>query len=374
MQMDNTERLAWINLALVKGVGPKAFRQLFENGISPTQLYEFGLSELESLGFSKKLAMAILKHPPSSPSKDVEEALAWQQRPHHHLVIWDDPDYPEQLKHIDSPPPLLMVKGRVDSLSMPQLAIVGSRYPTQSGQAQAFEFAQGLADAGLVITSGLARGVDAYAHKGALQSGGLTIAVLGTGLKQIYPKSNQRLADEISETGALVSEFALSSAALTGHFPRRNRIVSGLSLGTLVVEATLKSGSLITARQALEQNREVFALPGALSNPQKSGCHYLIRQGAELIEAPEQIMESLNMQLGTQAGVEIAQDHQVVQSTDADVSPEQYAVLSKLDYEGTAIDELVRRTQLSIHDISVMLMDLELSGLIRQEQGLYARV
>ena len=371
------DREAWINLALVKGIGPKTFQRLNEYGVSAKQIYDLEFDELRGLGIPETSANTILKHPPTLPSKDVEQALIWQAQPNHHLVTINDDSYPERLLHIATPPPLLMVKGCIHSIGLPQVAIVGSRYPSQSGQTQAFEFAEALTDMGFVITSGLARGVDSFAHKGALQSGGKTVAVLGTGLNHIYPKQNKRLADEISESGSVISEFSLSSIAHAGHFPRRNRIVSGLSLGVLVIEATLKSGSLITARQALEQNREVFALPGSLSNPQKAGCHHLIRAGAELVENPEQVLNALGDQIEfPKSSQELGKSH-FAQRNDVpigDMAPEQISVLNKLDYDGMPIDLLAEKSKVPVHELTVVLMDLELQGLIRQEQGLFSRI
>lgn len=367
----DAQALAWICLALTPQVGPKTIQTLLQQNISPQQLYQFSNDQLQQTQLNKKSIAHILQHPPHNPAKQVEAALMWAQHQGNHLITPHDDAFPERLKHIASVPPLLMVKGNLECLSLPQLAIVGSRYPTSSGQSQAYEFAQSLSDMGLVITSGLARGIDGSAHKGAMQGGGKTIAVLGTGLDEIYPKQHKRLADEIAESGAVVSEFPLHTKGLPGHFPRRNRIVSGLSLGTLVVEATLKSGSLITARQALEQNREVFAIPGPINNPQKSGCHYLIRQGASLVEMPEQIIEELN---GICQPSQPDKPHVNLEAEPPlDLAPEQYKLLSVVDYEGVNLDDLVGRTQLDVAEVSVMLMDLELSGLIRQEQGLYSR-
>ena len=262
-----------------------------------------------------------------------------------------------------------MVRGKIEALQFQQLAIVGSRYPTPAGEQQAYEFAQALTDMGLTITSGLAKGIDACAHKGALQAQGSTIAVLGNGLNEIYPKQNHQLSEEVCEKGALISEFGLWTKPHPGHFPRRNRIVSGLSMGTLVVEATLKSGSLITARQALEQNREVFAIPGPVSNPQKAGCHHLIRQGATLVESPEQIIEELQWQHEHTKTVtyQPKASHELA-------NPAQQKIMKALDYEGVNLDELVSRTQLPIHELNVLLMELELSGLVRQSQGDYSLI
>lgn len=366
---------AWICLSMVPNVGPKTLQKILEQGISPEQIFQFTKEQLESLKLSAKSIQHILSHPPSHPSKEYEATLNWAQGDNHHLITPYDALYPDRLKQIATAPPLLMVKGMVECLSLPQVAIVGSRYPTAAGQAQAFEFSQQLTHEGLVITSGLAKGIDAYAHKGALQAGGKTIAVLGTGLHEIYPKQHKRLAEEIAEQGAVVSEFPLHTKGLPGHFPRRNRIVSGLSLGTLVIEATLKSGSLITARQALEQNREVFAIPGPISNPQKSGCHYLIKQGASLVEKPEDILEELSLlMVSSEQAMDNNESRAEQDALIYKLEPDQYSVLKAVDYDGVNLDELINRTALEISFISVTLMDLELNGLVRQEQGMYSRI
>jgi DNA processing protein len=375
------ELTAYIHLALTPNVGPKIFQLLAEIGIQAGEIYKCSADQLTSLKLSKKSIKHILAYPPSNPSKDAEQALNWAQPANNHLITCYHKHYPQRLMQITSAPPILMVMGELACLDLPQIAIVGSRYPSLSGQSQAFEFAQSLVESGFVITSGLARGIDAFAHKGALQAGGKTIAVMGTGLSQIYPKQNQRLAAEIAEQGAVVSEFPLRAKAMPGHFPRRNRIVSGLSMGTLVVEATIKSGSLITARQALEQNREVFAIPGPINNPQKSGCHYLIRQGASLIETPDQIVQELSLMHPRQQPVNrISADanklsvETLPNNVLDQLKPEQYKILKAVDYQGVNLDDLVMRTQYSVAEISVHLMDLELSGLIRQDQGAYFRL
>ncbi|WP_283788758.1 DNA-processing protein DprA [Bermanella sp. WJH001] len=370
-----TQQLAWISLALVPGVGPKTFQKIIAADIELSEIFNFEIEQLKSLGMSDKSATHVLKHPPNKPSKQVESALKWAQSPQHHLLTLDCQDYPEHLKQIATAPPLLMVKGNKAALNFPQVAMVGSRYPTHSGAQQAYDFAQQLANLGVTITSGLARGVDALAHQGVVDLGGTTIAVLGTGIDNIYPKANIKLAEQISEKGALVSEFALGANAMKGHFPRRNRIVSGLSLATLVVEATLKSGSLITARQALEQNRDVMAIPGSIQNPQKAGCHFLIRQGASLIETPEQVLQELSLQLTprNEAG---AHKLNCAQNNDAqlDLQGEQLKVYAALDYDGTDMESLVNKTQLDVGQLSMVLMELELAGILTHEQGVYARI
>jgi DNA processing protein len=375
MAMDWTsQQLAWINLALVPGVGPKTLQRILTADVSLEGIYSLQKKELKAIGLSEKSAEHIGLHPPNNPSKSVDSALTWAQKSGHHLLTLACEHYPEQLKQIATAPPLLMVKGNIESLSFPQVAMVGSRYPTSNGAQQAYDFAQQLTNLGLTITSGLARGVDALAHQGVVDVGGTTIGVLGTGIDSIYPKANAKLAEQMLEKGALVSEFALGAKAIKGHFPRRNRIVSGLSLATLVVEATLKSGSLITARQALEQNREVMAIPGAIHNPQKAGCHYLIRQGAKLIEKPEQVMEELNLQISqVNRGVSRQQDCAQENNAHLDLCGEQLKVYSALDYDGLDMESLVNKTRLDVGQLSMVLMELELAGILTQTQGVYAR-
>jgi DNA processing protein len=369
-----TQQLALINLALVPGIGPKTLQKLLAQDISPSDIYAMDSAQLASVGIGKKIAQYMVQHPVSKPSKQVEAALRWAQTPHHHVLTLACDAYPERLKHIATSPPLLMVKGNLDVLTYPQLAMVGSRYPTSSGAQQAYDFAQQLSNMGLTITSGLARGIDALAHQGVVDVGGATVGVLGTGIDVIYPKANEKLAEQIIERGALVSEFPLGTKAMKGNFPRRNRIVSGLSLGTLVVEATLKSGSLITARQALEQNREVMAIPGAIHNPQKAGCHYLIRQGAKLIETSGQILEELSLQITQQnAGLASKLDCEQVSCANLELQGEQLKVYDALDYDGLDMESLVNKTRMDVGQLSMLLMELELAGILKQEQGVYAR-
>ncbi len=363
---------AWLNLALVPGIGPKTMQAISEEKCPASQVYELDEAQLRVLGISKKSITHLQLYPPNKPSKEVENTLEWAQKDKHYLLTQLDDVYPDRLRQIASAPALLMVKGEIDVLQYEQLAIVGSRHPTQAGIVQAYEFAEQLTHMGLTITSGLANGIDASAHQGALQAGGVTLAVLGSGLNKVYPRQNQALSDEICERGALISEFALDSAANPGHFPRRNRIVSGLSMGTLVIEATLKSGSLITARQALEQNREVFAIPGPINNPQKSGCHHLIRQGATLVESVEHIAQELRWQHDAQESLAAVKPKN--RFANVDMSPTEQTLIKALDYDGANLDELVRRTQLPVSQLNVLLMDFELSGLVRQQQGDYSLI
>ncbi len=372
------EKLALLCTALTPGIGPKTFYQLSQcltqgrDGLRFQDLHKMDASSLKSLGVSAKSAEHMRRYPPNHPHKIVEKTLRWQENDAHHLVFWGDDHYPSRLLEVASPPPMLMVKGRLMALNMPQMAVVGSRHPTAGGYQQAYDFSQRLSDADLVVTSGLAKGVDAAAHLGALDAQGLTIAVMGTGLEHIYPKQHQSLADQIVERGALVSEFPLDTKPHPGNFPRRNRIVSGMSLGCLVVEATLKSGSLITARQALEQNREVFAIPGSIQNPQKAGCHYLIRQGAALVETVEDILQELPQIQPPQTFVDKSMQYEQRKSLlDFARTDEEQALLAALDFDGCSVDTLSERSQLSVVFITGQLIQWEIQGRVQHQDGLY---
>lgn len=363
-----SEQLAYVCLALTHGIGPKTIANIQHAGLTASQVFELDAEYLKALGLKQAAQKSLKAHSPAKPNKEVEAALKWAQLPNHHLVTLSHPNYPEPLKNIDTPPPLLMVKGQLSALALNQIAIVGSRYPTVSGKEAAYEFAQELSHHGLCITSGLALGIDGAAHQGALDAGGATLAVLGTGLNSIYPKQHKKLAEAICDKGALISEFSLNAKGKAGHFPRRNRIVSGMSLGCLVVEATLKSGSLITARQALEQNREVMAVPGSVSNPQKAGCHHLVRQGAVLVETPEQVLQELALLTKPVTTTKQQKIDMMSQVED----PKQRNILKALDYDGRYVDELVSTTGLDVGELSTLLMGLELQGLVRQQDGCFS--
>lgn len=297
----------------------------------------------------------------------VQADIEWADRHGVQIIDTDNEYYPELLREIKRPPPVLYVAGDVAQLSFPQVAIVGSRNPTPSGRGSAFEFSKSLAVAGFTITSGLALGIDAAAHQGALACQGKTVAVLGTGIDQVYPQRNKQIADQIVQNGgALVSEFPLGTTALPANFPQRNRIISGLSYGTLVVEAATRSGSLITARYALQQNRELFAIPGSIHNPLARGCHSLIKQGAKLVESADDIVEELKgfLQLKwEQLNLDKFPDTNAI--ADEIVANEQEdVVLNQLGYEPTPIDLIAERTNLPVGDVMACLLTLELKGLV----------
>lgn len=300
----------------------------------------------------------------------VERDLAWLEVPDNHLLRLADPAYPALLKEIHDPPPLLFVRGDPAHLARPQLAVVGTRNPTPAGRETAREFAAHLAGAGLTITSGLALGVDAAAHRGALEGDGITLAVLGTGPDRVYPAKHRDLAHAIAARGALVSEFCPGTVVQAEHFPRRNRIISGLSLGVLVVEAAVQSGSLITARQALEQGREVFAIPGSIHNPVARGCHALIRQGAKLVETAADILE----ELGALAGA-VAPDRPPAPAAAPALDEDYRRLLDSLGHEPVSVDLLVERCGLTAEAVSSMLLILELQGHVSAAPGgLYSRL
>ena len=338
--------------------------------------------------------------------REIERDLVWLSKPGNGLLTYFDEDYPALLREISQAPPLLFTHGDSAVLSEPQLAVVGTRQPTSGGQQLAESFAAHLAEFGVVITSGLALGIDAAAHNGALSAAeGRTVAVMATGLDRVYPSRNRDLAHAIAaQGGVLVSEFPPGTAPLAEHFPRRNRIISGLSLGTLVVEAALKSGSLITARLAVEQGREVFAIPGSVHNPVSKGCHSLIKQGAKLVETADDILEELGSlvsvvleqrtlksaknSLPQTDGATTTSTSSVESTTiakaktdrmqsqhDVSLEPDYCQLLECLGPQPVAIDTLVERSGLTVEAVSSMLLILELQGIVATlPGGLYSLV
>lgn len=304
----------------------------------------------------------------------VNADLAWTQVAGNDIICFEDARYPDLLRQVDVAPPVLFVRGNIATLVRPQLAIVGSRNATSYGLRNAYWMAHELSLAGICITSGMARGIDTRAHQGALAGGQATIAIIGTGADVIYPPSNRRLAEQIVETGALVSEFPLGTMPISYNFPRRNRIMSGLCLGTLVVEATLKSGSLITAKLALEQNREVFAIPGLISNPQSSGCHQLIADGARLVERPEDILQ----ELGMDAPIESPDDLKTTNAGSKPVKPDGHNKESDrltrlIGYQGCELQYLLDASGLEYQTLLRRLLELEVAGKIHASGGRYYR-
>ena len=302
----------------------------------------------------------------------IDRDINWQtQQPHHHILTIHDPRYPQYLREIHAPPLILYISGNPSMLSQPQLAIVGSRNPTPSGRNLAHTFAVQLSHAGLTITSGLAIGIDGCAHQGALQSNAATIAVLGCGADIIYPLRHRKLAQQIIEQGAIISEFPVGSPSLPANFPKRNRIISGLSMGTLVIEATLRSGSLITAHAANNQGREVFAIPSSIHNPLARGCHQLIKNGAKLVENVEDILTELNLKLKTTPQIPTqAPLHEPSKGLDKT----DRKLLECVGFEVRSVQEMSALLNVATQNISARLLKLELHGYIKAVPGGYYRV
>lgn len=303
--------------------------------------------------------------------------LKWLERPNNHVLTIDDDLFPPLLKHTDSPPPLLYVTGNPDVLLGPQLAVVGSRNATVGGLKNTHNFCADLAKGGLTITSGLALGVDGQAHQAALEVEAQTIAVTGTGLDIVYPAKHKKLAHDIANHGALVSEFPIGTQANAGHFPRRNRIICGLSLGTLVIEASIKSGTLITARQTMDINRPVMAIPGSIHSPMSKGCHALIKQGAKLVESAAEILEELtplaqSLSIQIQEKMSLLEDNTVKLQNKPHIEEKNHEhelVLGHIMYDPTTIEEIILKSGLTAQEISSILLILELENKIQALPG-----
>jgi DNA processing protein len=300
--------------------------------------------------------------------EQLRHAADWAATDGNQVLAWTDPDYPALLREIPDPPPVLFVRGRAELLARPQLAIVGSRRATAGGRSNAGRFAGELAAGGFVITSGLAAGIDTAAHEGTLKAGGETIAVCGTGLDEVYPPANRQLAERIAAEGALISEYAPGCGPLPFRFPRRNRVISGLAAGTLVIEAGWRSGALITARLAGLHGREVFALPGSIHNPMSRGCHRLIRQGAKLVENTADVVDELGGLLAAMLP-SIKQNAASGSDHEPAASEPSHTLLQDMGWDPVSIDELVSRSGLTAAEVSSMLMTLELAGRVEPLVG-----
>jgi DNA processing protein len=373
----------WLRLAAVPGLGAERQRSLLAAFGLPRHIFGAGRSALAAV-VGRELADAVLA---PAPDEHIERALAWAAEPGSHLLTLADEAYPRALLDIADPPLLLYVKGDPALLQRPAIALVGARSATAQGEANAAAFAQSLAEAGLVIVSGLALGVDAAAHRGALAAGagGGTVAVIGTGIDRIYPARNAALAREIAASGAIVSEFPLGTPPLPHNFPRRNRIIAGLVEGVLVVEAALNSGSLITARLATESGREVFAIPGSIHSPLARGCHRLIRDGAKLVETAEDVIEELRGRLGWPAPAPEPRGRRRqggkagASRADAAAPPRQRTVpglddeaarvLQIISHDPVDIDTLAGRCGLTVDALYAILLPLELDGHLARLPG-----
>jgi DNA processing protein len=401
MQHDSSKLQLYLALNRLCGLIPRDVEYLSQYDGDLATFLSSSSSSLKRAGFSEK-SIRQLK---LLDWKLVEEELRWAENPNHHIITLADNNYPNLLRSISAPPIVLFVYGQLDCLQRPQLAMVGSRNPTPTGRDIALQFAHYLTENGLVITSGLAVGIDSASHEGALQCGS-TIAVMGTGIDQIYPARNQILVEKIIERGAVISEFPLHTPIKKSNFPRRNRVISGLSIGTLVVEAALRSGSLITAKFAGEQGREVFAIPGSIHNPLSRGCHKLIRDGAKLVEKGQDILEELRNDISPArskfahgdpggesrfspweppSGKDFACSHaseHAKNGIDANISSkvkqeildeDRAKLLSSIGFEATAIDMLVARSGLAPEAVASTLLILELDGRVKKVSGGYIK-
>lgn len=365
--IDPDELAAWLRLLETPSVGRESARKLLASYGSPQAAIA------ASTGSRRKVVGDAAAQALSTTSEAIEAliaaTLAWlapTDATAHAVITLGDPLYPQSLLHSPDPPLLLYAQGRTELMARPQLAIVGSRNPTPQGSDNARAFARHLSRAGVGVVSGLAMGIDGAAHEGALEGPGATIAVVGTGLDRVYPSRHLELAHRIARDGLLLSEYALGTPALPGHFPARNRIIAGLARGTLVVEAALKSGSLITARLASEAGRDVFAIPGSIHSPLSRGCHALIKQGAKLVDSAQDILEELDL-----AGPPAAVDWATASAAPANEDP----LLAALGFDPVGLEALVARTGWSAAELNIRLLDMELNGAVARLPGqLFQRI
>lgn len=350
---------AWLGLDLIPGLGGEKLRSLLIQFGSPAAILASPASQLSPY-VGPKVAEAIASGPDAAK---LSAALTWLENENNHLLTLADEDYPAALLEISDPPPILYMKGQRSLLGQPGIAVVGSRNATPVGLQNAEGFSRALSQAGLTIISGMALGIDAAAHRGGLDGGASSIAVVGTGLDLVYPARNKALAHELAQDGLIISEFSLGTPALANNFPRRNRIISGLSRGVLVVEAALASGSLITARQAGEQGREVFAIPGTIHSPFSKGCHQLIKQGAKLVDDANDILVELQWRSATvPAASTLKPDVDDARSGDD-------PILIAMGYDPVSVDALMERVALPADQVIARMTELELDGVIAPLPG-----
>ncbi|MBX9297043.1 DNA-processing protein DprA [Chromobacterium vaccinii] len=348
-----TELQGWLTLALTPGIGPVGFLKLIDAFGSAGHAAAARAAQTEKL-VGREAAEALQA---GAAAEDVQAALAWAAGDGCHLITLQDDDYPPQLAEAASPPPLLFARGRRELLARPMLAVVGSRAATPQGKRNAEDFSSALAAHGYTIVSGLASGIDAAAHHGALAHPASTIAVIGTGIDRVYPASNRQLAHRVAAEGLILSEFPLGMGPLAGHFPRRNRIIAGLALGCLVVEAGTASGSLISARLAMENNRDVMAIPGSIHNAQARGCHRLIKDGARLVETADDVLD------------EIGRLPAAPPPALREAEPEAPPLLLSMGWEPVLADSLAGTLGLTPGEVYAMLLELELAGRVASLPG-----
>jgi DNA processing protein len=367
--IDDTNIESWLELCLIKGVGDESIRRLLVAFGSPAAILSASEMALERI-VRKSIGKHIKRG--AEPAR-ISATLSWLKDPANSIVTLAEPDYPAQLLNIQDPPPLLYFKGNRDLLTKPALAIVGSRNATPQGLSNAEAFAESASNAGFCVISGMALGIDAAAHTGGLRGSAASMAVVGTGLDIVYPAKNHQLAHKLAKNGALISELPLGTPAIGRNFPRRNRIISGMSQGCLVVEAALRSGSLITAKQALEQGREVMAIPGSIHSPLSKGCHLLIKEGAKLVENIQDILDELNYPAShrRQKKNDVRENAtgktvqaQIQQCSAVFPSDEGERLLECLGHDVIDIDTLCVRSGLTVESVSAMLLTLELNGYV----------
>ncbi len=356
------KRCYWLAMHLIPGLGNIAFKNLLDRFESPEHVFQAGLSDLLTVeGLRQTVARKILGR---EYTVDPEEVLKRVEKRKARIILYSDQDYPLALREIHDPPMVLYIQGKEIPHNLSHIAIVGSRNPTPYGQKVAEKIGQGLARRGLSVVSGMARGIDSAAHWGCLSGRGFTVAVIGTGIDIVYPASNQKLFHQIIQKGAVISEFPLGTPPEPKNFPIRNRIISGLSMGVVVVEATKKSGSLITAALALDQGREVFAVPGSINSFKSTGCHFLIKQGAGLIENSDDILDQLDLNYPH------APKRDTFKETPMPPMEASEGTIYNLigDYP-THIDQIARESHLEPSEVSGILLRMELKGIITQLPG-----
>ena len=362
-KLSSTDLNLWLWLNHIPGLGNAAFCQLLAKFGSPEGIFSAKLNQLREI-VNDEIAQKISK---GVNVDAIAPTLKWLEKDNVHLITLADSTYPQKLLEVSNPPALLFAIGHLHWLNHPTIAMVGSRSPTPQGEKNAEDFAKSLCEQGLCVVSGMALGIDGAAHRGALKVNGATIAVVGTGLDIVYPARHRDLAHKIAERGLILSEFPLGTPSKAQNFPRRNRLISGLSLGCLVVEANIESGSLITARLAAEQGREIFAIPGSIHSPVTKGCHQLIKQGAKLVESVQDILEEINW-------ANIANSLPSISPSGllGDLAPNSLQVNTALDlmgFDAMSFEQLRTSTRLTTEALSAMLMLLELENKIKSLAG-----
>lgn len=362
---ERTDGLAeWLRLEQTPGVGPETARKLLTAFGLPENIFSASFSALQKV-VSERIARALLAAPSDATLALIDKTLEWEQQSSNAVLTLADANYPQALLEIPDPPFMLYVKGRLDLLAKTSLAVVGSRNATAQGIANAEKFSEVLSQGGLTIVSGMALGIDTAAHQGGLRGIGSTVAVIGTGADIVYPARNRGLAHMIADNGCIVSEYSLGMPAIAANFPRRNRIISGLACGVIVIEAAAQSGSLITARMAAEQGREVFAIPGSIHSPLSKGCHQLIKQGAKLVESAQDVLEELRHYSNPAATATPEQGEATRLPEPSTDSP----LLHAMGFDPVDADSLAERSGFDVAELQTMLLTLELEGLVERLPG-----